>query len=196
MGGRERKNVPRSHHVIFFLLSLYSCRVITCFQFRALSKIFRPSQLSAAYFLIFFSTVVWRAGGVPALIQCSKFRETERDRWRGRHFFDLSKGRWIEGVNKRSCWSFGLMWVLFPHKEARWGGGKTWRRRPEVWEKVKEGLTVREEEEGGSFCWKLDEKLQLRSLCDTGGGAPAGGGGPPVRLSSSNNRTGWGTKAG
>lgn len=90
-GGKERKNVPRSHHVISVFFPFYMLQWLHVCSLGLLANFSKPSQLSVSlalffFFIIqqltfpslFFFPVVWRVSGVPALVSRSIVLEGRR----------------------------------------------------------------------------------------------------------------------
>lgn len=179
-----------------------------------LAKFSKPSALGfsvslSLFFLAFFNSLlsfdffffaqlcdVWEE------FLLSGLEGKERDLQRGGHLLDLSKGGWIEGINKRGCWCFGPSAYVLSSQ-----GSQTRRRRTKDEEKETKAERKWESDWGGGG----EKRISYPILSPVGKGgwevtvedsvwhgrrSTTRGGEPPVQPSSSNNRTGWGTKAG
>lgn len=105
----------RSHHVICFFPFYIAAQWLHVCSPGLLAKFSTPSRLSVSLALpscllsldFFFVQLrdVW-VEFLP-LFHAIYFRGKVRDSRRGGHLLDLSKGRLIEGINKRGCLCFG-----------------------------------------------------------------------------------------
>lgn len=175
---------------LFFFIAarwLHVCRLGLLARFSELSR----HSVSLASFVLsnsifsldfFLSSVTCERSSCPCFMQCS-LEGKRRTHGETDICFDLSKGRWVEGINKRS--RFGLSVCAVSSQ-----GSQTKRRKVvgKGWEKVRSDCRGRDRR-SCPILWTvgIGESEVGVEESDTGGGAAAWGR-PPVQPSSSNTR--------